>query len=219
VESTAGGGGGGGAILIVCRQTLTVGGSVLANGGEGRAYFGEKSGGGSGGGIRLVCATLAGNGAVSAIGGTGGYAGGLGRIRIERVTNDSTLVITPDPSVLGLAADDTALIWPPDTGPQVKIVSIGGEAVPDDPRASFGAQGADTVLPETTTTEVVIETTNVEEASQVTVRVTPRSNATFTEVAATVSETVSADPLVLRWTADVPVNAGYSAVQVKVVRP
>ncbi len=219
---TGGGGGGGGAMLIVAANTLTVNGSIQANGGSGRGsgFSDQQSGGGAGGGIRLVCDTLAGTGSLSAIGGGGQFAGGLGRIRVERVVNANTIVATPDPSVLGLEAGATALIWPPAGAPEVKIVSIGGESVPDDPLASFGTHGADTVLAETSTTTVVVETTNVEAASQVKVRVTPRANANYSEVDATVTETLSEEPLVLRWTATgVPVRAGYSAVQVKVVRP
>jgi pantoate kinase len=98
-------------------------------------------------------------------------------------------------------------------------VSIGGTDASADPRAEFGSIGADVVLPRVANTTVVVETTNVEEASVVTVRATPRSNGNFSQATATVTEVVSADPLVVRWTANVPVNDGYSAIQVKVVRP
>ena len=75
-------------------------------------------------------------------------------------------------------------------------------------------------MPETSTTQVVIETTNVETASQVQVRVAPRANGNATVFDAAVTSTVSTTPLVVRWAATVTgVNAGYSAVQVKVVRP
>lgn len=167
----------------------------------------------------MVADTLAGSGTASALAGGGQYVGGLGRIRIERVNSGGTITVTPDPSVVPLAPSDTALLWPPAGAPQVKIVSIGAQNVPADPRASFGTFGADTVLPETASTEVLIETTNVEQASVVKVRGTPRSNANYTEVDAAVSTVVSTTPLVVRWTATLPVNVGYSAVQVKVIRP
>jgi len=156
---------------------------------------------------------------VQALGGLGAYYGGLERIRIERVVNTSTLQVTPDPSVVPLDDGSTPQLWMPDNGPTVRIVSIGGEAPPDDPRAEFGSIGADVVLPQVTTTPVVIETVNVEEASVVTVRVTPRSDGNFTETAATVTEVIDDDPKTVRWTADVPVKNGYAAMQVKVVRP
>ena len=197
--------------------TVTVGGAIHANGGASDSYN-YSSGGGSGGGIRIVCDTLAGAGLLNAAPGTGnGYVGGLGRIRLERVTNSNTLQIVPDPSVVPLNAGDTALVVPPSSAPSVRIVSIGGANAPADPRAGFGSAGADVTLPETTSTQVIIETTNVEQASTVSVRVTPRANAFAQIIPATYSSTVSAG--VLRWTATLPVNDGYSAVQVKVVRP
>ena len=168
----------------------------------------------------MVSDTLIGNGIVQTLGGsTGANPGGVGRIRIERGTNISTMQITPDPSVVILPSGATPQIWLPANGPTVKVISIGGSPAPADPRAGFGAIGADTVLPRVSSTTVVVETTHVEAASVVTVRATPRSNGNFTEATASVTEVISEDPLVIRWTANVPVKDGYSAIQVKVVRP
>ena len=223
--STArGGGAGGGAILIVSTGTLEINGTVRANGGN--AYnqsftTSNDSGGGSGGGIRLVADTFTGSGVVEAqAGSTTDYPGALGRVRMERVVNNNTwIAIAPSPSVVGLTAGDTALLWPTAMAPTVKIVSIGGESAPADPLASFGTSGADVAIVQTNTTEVVIETVYVEEASVVKVRLTPRSNASYTEVVASESLVVNPDPLTIHWTADIPVGSGYSAVQVHVVRP
>jgi hypothetical protein len=120
---------------------------------------------------------------------------------------------------VAIADGSTALIWPPTGSPEVRVISIGGQASPTDPRAGFGALGADVSLPLVNETSVLIETRNAEEASVVKVRGTPRSNGNFTEVNATLSSVVSEDPLVLRWTANLPVQSGYSAVQVRVIRP
>ncbi|GAA5481054.1 hypothetical protein [Haloferula sargassicola] len=217
-----GGGGGGGAILIACTGTLTVNGTLRANGGDGIPYyFSDRTGGGSGGGIRLVCSDFGGTGTVNALGGLGGQseAATYGRIRLERITDTSAGVLSPDPSVVPLSESDTALVWPPPTAPEVRIVSIGGEAAPADPRASFGAAGADVSLAETSSTPIVIETTHVEQASTVEVRVTPRADGDAIIVPAAVDSVISTDPLVVQWTATLPVNTGYSAVQVKVIRP
>ena len=65
----------------------------------------------------------------------------------------------------------------------------------------------------------MVETVGVEEASVVEIRLTPRSNANRTIVTASSHVVVGNDPLTIHWTADVPVNDGYSAVQAKVVRP
>ncbi|MGB8169903.1 MAG: hypothetical protein WCF18_20540 [Chthoniobacteraceae bacterium] len=211
------GGAGGGAILIATANALSISGTIRANGGNAGNPNNYTAGGGSGGGIRLIADTFAGAGTLQALGGANGFAGGLGRIRIERVTNTATAAVTPDPSLVPLTAGDTALLWPPVGAPEVKILSIGGTAAPTDPRASFGSAGADVALPEAATTQVLIETTNVEQAAQVQVRVAPRANANATVVNATVSTVIS--PTVVQWTATLPVNVGYSAVQVKVVRP
>jgi plastocyanin len=211
-----GGGSGAGAMLIANGGSMAISGTIRANGGYGSD---QSSGGGSAGGIRLVSDSLSGSGVVQAIG-TGNRPGGLGRIRIERVLNSSTLQVNPDPSVVVLSSGTTPLIWLPANGPSVRIISIGGNTPPADPRAEFGAIGADTVLPLVSSTTVVIETTNVESASAVTVRATPRANGNYTQATASPSlPPVSEDPLVIRWTANVPVNSGYSAIQVKVVRP
>lgn len=169
--------------------------------------------------MRLVCTTLSGSGVVRTLAGGGFHSGGLGRIRIERVANSGSLQVTPDPSIVPLETDSTPLIWLPSDGPTARIVSIGAVGAPADPRASFGTYGADVTLPQVASTTVVVETTKAESASTVKVRVTPRANGNFIETTATLTATNSDSPLVLRWTANIPVNPGYSAVQVKVVRP
>lgn len=178
-------------------------------------------GGGSGGAIRLVCDGFVAGGTVRCIGGNDAINGGLGRVRLERVSTSTTtdFVISPDPSVVELASGATPQIWLATNGPSIRVVSIGGNNAPADPRAAFGAFGADVALPQVTNTTVVVETTNVEQASVVTVRATPRSHGNFTEATAAVTSVVTEDPLVVRWTANVPVKGGYSAIQVKVVRP
>lgn len=214
-QPNAGGGAGGGGLLVACGERFEMGGWLRAKGGRGNEY----GGGGSGGGIRVVTHTLAGGGSIEATGGPSNGSGGLGRIRIERVTNSGNLQVTPDPDVVILTDGATPQIWLPDNGPTVKIVSIGGQAAPVDPRAAFGAVGADVTLPQVATTAVVVETTNVEQASVVKIRTTPRANGNYTETAAAVDQVVSSDPLVIRWIANVSVTNGYSAIQVKVVRP
>lgn len=216
------GGGGAGAILIACAQTVTISGSLHADGGDAHNNGAYAAGGGSGGGVRLVASTIEGNGGIQALGGRGldsAGNGGVGRVRIERVTNNSTLLIIPDPSVVTLAGGVTPQLWMPDDGPVVKIISIGGQVPPADPRAEFAAAGPDIAVPEAAVVPVIVETTNVEQASVVTVRRTARISDDCTEMTATLDHVVREDPLVIRWKAEVPVNGGYSALQVKVVRP
>jgi hypothetical protein len=210
-------------MLIACAGSLTINGTVQANGGA-ACMDCDFSLAGSGGGIRIVANTLLGNGSVTAIGGNTGSGyytavDGYGRIRIERVTDNSGLQIAPDPSVLPLTNGVAPLIWMPSTGPAVTIETIGSLGAPSDPRASFGAFGADLTLPPLTSATVTVLTTNVEPQSVVTVRVNPRTSGAYVDTVASVTQTLSQTPLVLRWTASVPVNNGYSAVQVHVVRP
>lgn len=78
------GGGGGGAILIASSGSITITGSLKANGGN--AF--NNSGGGSGGGMKLMSNTISGNGTISATGGVNSASpGGKGRIRLEAYTN------------------------------------------------------------------------------------------------------------------------------------
>ena len=175
---------------------------------------------GSGGGIRLVANQLAGSGMVTCYGGSGNWlTGGFGRIRIERVTDNSNFQIVPDPSLLPLTNGATPIIWMPSTGPAVAIETIGGLPAPADPRASFGALGPDVTLPLVTNTTVTVLTTNVEAQSVVTVRVTPRSSGGLIDTVASVDQTLSSSPLVIRWIANVPTYSGYQSMIVHVVRP
>jgi hypothetical protein len=113
----------------------------------------------------------------------------------------------------------TPLIWLPDDGPSVRIVSIGGVSAPVDPRATFGMEGADIQLIQTSSVPVLVETRNVEQVSTVSVRVGPQANASYSTVNATVQQVVSTNPPVILWRANVPVQLGHSAMQVRVVRP
>lgn len=219
-----GGGAGAGGLLIGASGKIAIGGLICAKGGAGEntthsGWNAARSGGGSGGSIRLVSASLAGWGRVEALGGGGYRPGGLGRIRIERVINDNSLTVVPSPSVVDLPDGATALLWPPAGAPEVRIVSIQGKDVPADPRAEFGTIGADVTLPRTGAVLVVVETHNVERASEMKIRGTPRVNGDYKEVNGVVDSVVSESPLVIRWKAELPVQDGYAAVQVKVVRP
>lgn len=212
-QNGTGGGAGAGAILIASGGVISVAGSIHANGG------GSGGSAGAGGGIRLVADTLDGAGVVQCLAGSGHYSGGVGRIRLERVSNANTLQVTPDPSVVPLASGATPLIWLPTNAPSVQVVSIGGLTAPVDPRAGFNTVGADVTLPQVSTTTVVVVTTNIEQASTVLVRATPRSNGGYNEVTAGLDQVLSQNPLVIQWKANVPVQNGYSAVIARVIRP
>ena len=121
---TSGGGGAGGALKVASPVSITITGSLLANGGTGGDAFigseapncdpqpGAAGGGGSGGVIYLSSPTLTvGSGAtISAAGGAGGAGsefatggaggtGGLGRIRISATAASCSLAGTFTPRV------------------------------------------------------------------------------------------------------------------------
>jgi len=220
-----GGGAGGGAILIAASGTIRITGNLRANGGNGvKPYY--TSGPGSGGGIRLVANTLTGDGKIEAVAGVtvhGPCPGGSGRIRLERLRVDEAggpLQVVPSPSVAKPATKPQLWLIGDDGQskvPRVRVVSIGGKDIGPDPKASFGAQGADVALPEVAETEVVIEATGVEPASTVWVRVGPRAaNAAMHKA---VRDPSSSTPTTLIFKATVPVQLGYSTVQIMLVRP
>ncbi len=220
-KTLEGGGAGGGAILFVSPDNFVITGSIIAKGGDGSWSRGSRSGGA----IRLVTGTLSGNGKIETLGGNAKNSspGSEGRIRIERISvdeADGVLQVVPAPSVVELDENGVPLIWPPDKSPEVTIVSVGGKPVGSDPRASFGVLGPDVSIPETTETDVVVETINVEEAAEVYVRVTNRNvHSAEVQASADTKRVVSTDPLTIHWTVPVPVKLGYSALQVRVVRP
>ena len=212
-----GGGGGGGAILIASSTSVGGSGRIRANGGTSSA-----GGGGSGGGIRIVTDVYTGALQLQAVGGAAdSYPGGLGRIRLERVSDTASPSASsaPAPTIGILSAGATAVVWPPGDAPSVRIVKVGGADVLSDPKATFGTTGGDVTIPATATTRVVLETVNVGQNWQVIVRGTPEVNNNFTTANATVESVLGNSPLTIRWGADLPVAAaGYMAFQAWVVR-
>lgn len=92
------GGYGGGAMRLVSYGTMTINGTLSANG-EGIVFNGTPNGGnGSGGSIWITAKTLDGTGTVSAVGGSGGSSvgggGGGGRIAVEYTYYASNLNIS-----------------------------------------------------------------------------------------------------------------------------
>ncbi len=86
------GGAGAGAVKLVASGTLTLNGSITADGNSGT---GCRGGGGSGGAVWLDAGTLAGAGTITADGGiasTEGGGGGGGRVAIYYTTDSSTII-------------------------------------------------------------------------------------------------------------------------------
>ena len=102
-------GGNGGGLVKITAGTLTVDGSILADGGSPPDWNG---GGGSGGGVLLNILTLAGGGTISAKGGAGIYnagSGGGGRIAVyyETLTLPTANIVAAG----GLTGDGSVPSW------------------------------------------------------------------------------------------------------------
>ncbi len=208
------GGGGGGAILIAASGSITLDGTITANGGiiTGGAGGGLAGRGGSGGAIRLVADSIGGGGALRAVGLEPvhpQYSGGVGRIRLE--ANSVTLADVGDPPYTTGLPGATAQIWPDQTAPSVRIVSVGPAAVPADPRASFDFPFQDVMISDPNPVTVTIETRNVPTSWTVTLRVVPRTGQDFIVDAVHVSGGFSQST----WEATVTLPNGTSVMQVR----
>ena len=118
----SGGGGGGGAILIAANASITLNGSILANGGFGY-------GGGSAGAVRLVAPLVNGTGMVQARGGdaSSGYGGSVGRIRIDCEDRYAFRSL----NLRGIATRGAQMFVFPPTVPRLDIIEAAGTAIPE----------------------------------------------------------------------------------------
>lgn len=108
----ADGGDGAGAIKLVAGTTLTIAGTVSADGQDGQGSASDEPGGGSGGSVWLDGATIAGSGTVTADGGDApgtsgnGAGGGGGRIAVYYDTDSSSWTMQAFGGADGNAAGD-----------------------------------------------------------------------------------------------------------------
>ena len=193
------GGGGGGAMLLAVSGTLTLTGSVLANGGQGASFVSGVSsayggGGGSGGAVRLIASTLVGTGNVDISGGlrgTGsntntdrnGGEGGAGRARFEADVFSFAGTVTPN-----FVVTSTPLPVFASNLPSIRITSVGGSNVPANP---IGEN--DVVLPSSIVNPVTVlfAATDVPLGSTVELTVSPVSGSASTVVSPGLSGTVA----------------------------
>jgi len=190
----SGGGGGGGAILLASKGTLTVSGTIDATGGDAGDVAGTGVGGGGGGGsggaIKLMATNIKGSGKLIAVGGCRvlngiarsrcGYnvnaydaaytQGSDGRIRIEG--DDIAFSGTSQPAYIPSAPQPLAT----KDIPSIRIASVGGVSVPENPMGNTDIPGAaDVNLPATATDPVVVTfvTANIPAGNTVKLRVVP----------------------------------------------
>ena len=165
VTSRPGGGAGGGAIVLASSTQIVVNGSIKARGGNGvYLSFNNISGGGSGGAIRILSPTISGAGSIDVSGGAYGDAGG--RVRIESNVYQFTGSFLPANSanhirISGLI--DTTPFLPSDplvpAWPSIRVASINGVALPDEPSGTFSA--IDASIDTSTAVEVLFESFNI----------------------------------------------------------
>jgi hypothetical protein len=203
-SSGAAGGGGGGAILIASSTRIQINGRVLANGGlsfGGVFNCATQGGPGSGGAIRLVAPAIGGfgqNSMVQAIAGAPsgtpcGNAGSVGRIRMEAFNMSGFNGLTdPVPSVVNAPGPVSPGGNPALANvPTLAIASVGGQAVPATPLASYSVP--DMTLPAGTANPVpvLVNVTNtpVGSPTEITLRLLPRSGGTGTVAVAATNHT------------------------------
>jgi hypothetical protein len=174
--SGGGGGGGGGAILVAANGTVTVNGTLNADGGDrgsaSNSACSSSGGPGSGGAIRILASTLAGSGQMNARAGTNisgiRPTASYGAIRLEALTNTFPVSDT-DPLAVRLPGPGPVFNV---FNPTVAITSVGGQPVPANPQGIYGA--VDIVLPVPGSTAVVFSTSGVPFGTTVNVTVKPK---------------------------------------------
>jgi hypothetical protein len=213
----ANGYGGGGAILIAGSGTVTINGSVLA---RGLTFLSSQ--GSSGGGVRIICDRLGGSGQVFAD--APPIAVLVGRIRFE--VNQLAFAHPGNPVASFGLPGSVAQIWPEDAmtdPPSVRVVSLGSNSVPGDPRASFEFPYADVNTAVTGAQTLTIECRNIPtgldppmvQAWNVVARTVPRSG-TVQDISASY---VSGNFALSTWEAQVTLPTGFSAIQVRASMP
>ena len=203
----AGGGGGGGAILIGANTSISVSGSIVANGGVG-GKVAYRAAGGSGGAIRLVADYVAGDGELRALGGESGSAdGGEGRIRVEGNTVNLT-----DPGDPLFVEDTPGFVFPPAGTPKLRATALNAVDVPDDPEGVIDDPvDVDVNINTCDSITLEIEAENVPLDTTVDVRVVPASGYSSVFTSTPLAGTYESSDA----TADVSFPAGYSVVQLR----
>jgi hypothetical protein len=166
-----GGGGGGGAILIASSATITLNGSVNANGGTGGGspygYGSIGGGGGSGGAVRFVASRIVGTGWVNPVGQQSN--GGNGQVRFDTYENDYS------GGTHGSFSVGSQFVIIPTSGqlPQLTVTSVGGVVVSASPKGVLFAPDAVLSAQQNNPIPVVVSCANLPLNTLITVSVTP----------------------------------------------
>jgi hypothetical protein len=157
------GGGGGGALTIAANGTITVSGSILANGGP---RWGA-AGGGGGGSVRLVASNLTGNGIVSARGDINcggqyflGACGANGFLLFEAYDMGGAFITLANPAPF-FGQPRPALPFVQGAEPSLEIVSVGGQAAPVPAAGAHPLANPTLTLQQGSSVEVLLQARNV----------------------------------------------------------
>lgn len=202
----AGGGGGGGAILIASNSSIALGGSVnglaiRASGGRGVVY----SGGGSGGAVRLMAPVLSGNGRIDVSGGLypgNTVSGGTGLARLEAFDQTGFTGTVSGQSISSVPYDTylTSAIS------AVRIVSIGGVAVPATTTGSFSLP--DVSINSTAAVPIVIECKQVPLNAAISLSLLPETGPAQTITFPALTGTVGSSTSTANFTFPTGLNVG-----------
>ena len=186
-------------------MSITVTGTITANGGAGHYNGGQPPGSGAGGGIRLVAPSIAGTGTITAAGGsaTTTCSGADGIVRLESFS----ATFTGSAGGTLYLATPVNLFLPASTAqPSIMVTSIGGVPVPPNPLGNFTVP--DVVLNSSSPLTVNIQAANIPAGTTPTVYFTtenfPDQKIVSTPLAAT------ATPGITTASATVTLNPGYS---------
>ncbi len=201
---------GGGAILVAAAGSIRLLGTgiINANGGPGSNSWDS---GGSGGAIRLISDTVEQTSPIGLTAVGGRKNGGAGRVRVE--TNQIIPDVVPGtPAATMALAGTTAKIWPEDTAPKIKSVSLGGVGVPSDPRSEMIVPiYADVYFAGAATQNLVIQAENVPLTWKVRARLAPKSGVPqYIDATHTGGDLASST-----WEVQIPLATSFSAIQVR----
>ena len=207
------GGGGGGAILIAASGVLHNDGVISAAGGWVSMGSYGASRLGSGGAVKVIASRVSGAGEINCLG------GGPGRTRIQTDYLAPSLRVYPET----IAATNTIppQIWPPETTPTVRIVSVGPDAstnasvfVPADPTAPL-VSSADVAIENEAQAVITLETKNLPIEGVVQVRAASKwGGASWVN-----ASYASGDRARATWLAPYTFPKGYTTLQARATAP
>jgi hypothetical protein len=110
---------------------------------------------------------------------------------------------------------DPVILWPSESAPAVRVVSISGQTTPNDPRALTENVPADVAISSPSAVSILLETTNFPTNGMVNVFVRPRNGSQATYQATLVGGTTN----LATWQVQHSFIVGYSVIQARAVSP